>query len=171
MQQGISHEDVKWPADRSPHIKTVSGVLDHTPLIVSSLKGRVMRLILPLRIPASGLLASGAVLFAVSAVSTIQPAHAAEAQVISPHDTALHSELSAQKRKKTSHRRSWQGYAGYRAYGGDPTRSPYYLRPGVAPSFGYVGPPGYAGEFAWRRSIGQCVEDLGYGRWAACGSR
>lgn len=50
-------------------------------------------------------------------------------------------------------------------------RSPYYRRPGVAPSFGYVGPPGYAGEYAWRRSIGQCVEDLGYGRWAACGNR
>jgi hypothetical protein len=51
------------------------------------------------------------------------------------------------------------------------SRSPYYLRPGVAPSFGFVGPPGYAGEYAWRRSIGQCVEDLGYGRWAACGNR
>lgn len=49
------------------------------------------------------------------------------------------------------------------------SRSPYYLRPGVKPSFGYIGPPGYAGEYAWRKSIGQCVEDLGYGRWAACG--
>lgn len=51
------------------------------------------------------------------------------------------------------------------------SRSPYYLRPGVRPSFGYIGPPGYAGEYAWRKSIGQCVEDLGYGRWSACGSR
>jgi len=51
------------------------------------------------------------------------------------------------------------------------SRSPYYRRPGVAPSFGYIGPPGYAGEYAWRKSIGQCVEDLGYGRWAACGHR
>jgi hypothetical protein len=50
------------------------------------------------------------------------------------------------------------------------SRSPYYLRPGVKPSFGYIGPPGYAGEYAWRKSIGQCVEDLGYGRWAACPS-
>ena len=51
------------------------------------------------------------------------------------------------------------------------SRSPYYLRPGVQPSFGYIGPPGYAGEYAWRKSIGQCVEDLGYGRWSACGNR
>ena len=51
------------------------------------------------------------------------------------------------------------------------SRSPYYLRPGVRPSFGYIGPPGYAGEYAWRKSIGQCVEDLGYGRWAPCGQR
>jgi hypothetical protein len=51
------------------------------------------------------------------------------------------------------------------------SRSPYYLRPGVKPSFGYIGPPGYAGEYAWRKSIGQCVEDLGYGRWSACGWR
>lgn len=47
------------------------------------------------------------------------------------------------------------------------SRSPYYLKPGVKPSFGYIGPPGFAGEYAWRKSIGQCVEDLGYGRWAA----
>jgi hypothetical protein len=26
----------------------------------------------------------------------------------------------------------------------------------------------YAGEYAWRRSLGQCVEDLGYGRWKGC---
>jgi hypothetical protein len=51
------------------------------------------------------------------------------------------------------------------------SRSPYYLRPGVKPSFGFIGPPGYAGEYAWRKSIGQCVEDLGYGRWSACGYR
>jgi hypothetical protein len=51
------------------------------------------------------------------------------------------------------------------------SHSPYYLRPGVKPSFGFIGPPGYAGEYAWRKSIGQCVEDLGYGRWSACGYR
>lgn len=114
------------------------------------------------------IVALGAVLFAVSAVSTVQLARAADVQAIAPNETMLHSELSAQKKKVS--RRHWQRNA-YRAYGADPTRSPYYVRPGVAPSFGYVGPPGYAGEYAWRRSIGQCVEDLGYGRWAACGSR
>ena len=168
MAAGVHAEDVMpqritrtreglWK--ESPHIKTVSGVLYRTPLVVPSLKRPVMRLILAL----------GAMLFAVSGVSTI-PAGAAEAQRVSPHETTLHSDLSSQK-KKASQRRQWQRNAGYRAYRGDPTRSPYYLRPGVAPSFGYVGPPGYAGEYAWRRSIGQCVEDLGYGRWAACGSR
>ena len=133
------------------------GAFDHSPLVVSSLKGRVMRLTI----------AFGVALFATSAVLSVKPA---QAQTLSSHlKTVQHSELSAQK-KKVSQRR-WQRNAGYRAYRGDPTRSPYYLRPGVAPSFGYVGPPGYAGEYAWRRSIGQCVEDLGYGRWAACGSR
>lgn len=36
-------------------------------------------------------------------------------------------------------------------------------------SFGFVG--GYPGEYAWRRSIGQTVCDLGYGRWDSCDSR
>ncbi len=36
-------------------------------------------------------------------------------------------------------------------------------------SFGFVG--GYPGEYAWRRSIGQMVCDLGYGRWDTCDSR
>lgn len=73
---------------------------------------------------------------------------------------SVHTDITARKKKVV-----------YRSYRDDPTRSPYYLRPGVAPSFGYIGPPGYAGEYAWRKSIGQCVVDLGYGRWAACDSR
>jgi hypothetical protein len=36
-------------------------------------------------------------------------------------------------------------------------------------SFGFVGH--YPGEYAWRRTIGQTVCDLGYGRWDACDSR
>jgi hypothetical protein len=36
-------------------------------------------------------------------------------------------------------------------------------------SFGFVG--GYPGEYAWRRSIGQTVCDLGYGRWDTCDAR
>lgn len=77
---------------------------------------------------------------------------------------APHSDVSSRKtvRRKAPVQR--------RAYVVD-SRSPYYLRPGVRPSFGYIGPPGYAGEYAWRKSIGQCVEDLGYGRWSACGNR
>lgn len=36
-------------------------------------------------------------------------------------------------------------------------------------SFGFVGRD--PGEYAWRRSIGQTVCDLGYGRWDTCDSR
>ena len=36
-------------------------------------------------------------------------------------------------------------------------------------SFGFVGR--YPGEYAWRRSIGQTVCDLGYGRWDTCDAR
>lgn len=117
----------------------------------------------------------GAILAALTTAPAVQPAHAAaDGPADLSREASIHSEVSAQKRpnkRKVSTHRHRYGYARYPAYYGDPTRSPYYLRPGVAPSFGYVGPPGYAGEFAWRRSIGQCVEDLGYGRWAACGSR
>lgn len=102
------------------------------------------------------------------AITANHPAAAANAQSNLPQIETIHSDVSAQKKKKVT-RRYYRGPA-YR-YADDPTRSPYYLRPGVAPSFGYIGPPGYAGEYAWRRSIGQCVEDLGYGRWAPCGSR
>ncbi len=35
-------------------------------------------------------------------------------------------------------------------------------------SFGFIGP--YPGDYAVRRSLGECVIDLGYGRWAPCGS-
>lgn len=46
----------------------------------------------------------------------------------------------------------------------------YMLGPyDAAPSFGFIGgPDGYPGEYAWRKSLGQCVRDLGYGRWKAC---
>ena len=36
-------------------------------------------------------------------------------------------------------------------------------------SFGFVGQ--YPGEYAWRRTAGQTVCDLGYGRFDACDSR
>ena len=47
-------------------------------------------------------------------------------------------------------------------------RYPHYAYHYAAPSFGFIGPPGYPGEYAWRKSIGQCVHDLGYGRWKGC---
>jgi len=93
-------------------------------------------------------------------VATPERSQAAQTEV-SPEQ---HSELSARKRKRQ------QVYVRRNLYVTD-SRSPYYLRPGVRPSFGYIGPPGYAGEYAWRKSIGQCVEDLGYGRWSPCGTR
>jgi len=118
------------------------------------------------------ILAFGPIVAVVAVTAAAHPAHSSDIRSASSQETVIHSDLSAQKKKKkkvlTRHR--WREPAGYPAYSSDP-RSPYYLRPGVAPSFGYIGPPGYAGEYAWRRSIGQCVEDLGYGRWAACGSR
>lgn len=92
-----------------------------------------------------------------------QPAQSAET-MISPVERSDFSAVRKKKRQKT------YVYVRRNAYVTD-SRSPYYLRPGVRPSFGYIGPPGYAGEYAWRKSIGQCVEDLGYGRWAACGNR
>ncbi len=94
--------------------------------------------------------------------------HSASAQTMqaSAHDaTTANSDFSAQKKKKkvASQQYRYNRY-GYR-YSTD--SAPVLSSSCVAPSFGYIGPPGYAGEYAWRRSIGQCVEDLGYGRWAA----
>lgn len=43
-----------------------------------------------------------------------------------------------------------------------------YRAQGITPSFGFIGPAGYPGEYAWRKSIGQCVTDLGYGRFESC---
>jgi hypothetical protein len=40
---------------------------------------------------------------------------------------------------------------------------PHYLVPSSDFDGGY-----YAGEYAYRRALGQCVEDLGYGRFKGC---
>lgn len=69
-------------------------------------------------------------------------------------------ELSAAARNKTNKKVVYR-----RHDAGD-----VYARKGIVPSMGYVGPPGYPGEYAWRKSIGQCVTDMGYGRWSACDS-
>ena len=102
----------------------------------------------------SAVTAVAALMFALPA--TAAPSHAAATQVVAGKP----GEFSAARKKV------WR-----KRYYVTDSRSPYYLKPGVAPSFGYIGPPGYAGEYAWRKSIGQCVVDLGYGRWAACDSR
>lgn len=99
---------------------------------------------------------SGVAALAAIALVSI-PLSAASAQ-----DTGLHTasnpslEFSAQKKKKAKVVVS-DPYARYRAQG-------------IAPSFGFIGPPGYPGEYAWRKSIGQCVIDLGYGRFESCDS-
>jgi hypothetical protein len=98
----------------------------------------------------------------LSLLTASEPARSAKSVALPQH-----GEMSA-VRKKNRHKT--YVHVRRKAYVTD-SRSPYYLRPGVKPSFGYIGPPGYAGEYAWRKSIGQCVEDLGYGRWSACGWR
>ncbi len=110
----------------------------------------------------------GAAALAVAFLTPGPSAQSAETGIANI-ETSQPTEFSAQRKKKRAYR-GHRYHRGYQYYVADP-RSPYYRRPGVAPSFGYVGPPGYAGEYAWRRSLGQCVVDLGYGRWEACGSR
>lgn len=65
------------------------------------------------------------------------------------------TEFSSAAKKRTKVVVAADPYARYRAQG-------------IVPSFGYIGPPGYPGEYAWRKSIGQCVTDLGYGRFESC---
>jgi hypothetical protein len=74
------------------------------------------------------------------------------------------TEFSASKKKVRSHVYS-PFYKYVDPYTGDViTRyRPDYL----VPSSDFEG-GAYAGEYAWRRSIGQCVEDLGYGRFKFC---
>lgn len=64
-------------------------------------------------------------------------------------------DFSAAKKKKAKVRVYPNGYYAY------PARTAYGWR-GLDP----VLPPNP--EVAWRRSIGQCVVDLGYGRWETC---
>jgi hypothetical protein len=66
------------------------------------------------------------------------------------------SEFSGAKKRKAA-KVQVDPYARYRAQG-------------IAPSFGFIHPPGYPGEYAWRKSLGQCVTDLGYGRFDSCDS-
>jgi hypothetical protein len=99
------------------------------------------------------LLVFGSVLLAAAALG-LSPARAdakAPAQVAA--DRA--AEISAARKKKRAVRRYDREYE----YG--------HLEP--YRSFGFIGR--YPGEYAWRKSIGQNVCDLGYGRWDMCDRR
>jgi hypothetical protein len=82
----------------------------------------------------------------------LAPASAADGAKAGTHSQ---TEFSSASKKRTKVVVAPDPYASYRAKG-------------IVPSFGYVGPPGYPGEYAWRKSIGQCVSDLGYGRFESC---
>lgn len=97
---------------------------------------------------------SAAALFGLNAPAKAGPAQHEYSSIKSNTD------LSAAKKKKSARK-----VRVYPDYGLD-----YYARRGIVPSMGYIGPPGYPGEYAWRKSIGQCVVDMGYGRWSSCDS-
>ena len=94
---------------------------------------------------------TAAAAISIGAAATDRPAYSAE----TPKATVLHSDISAARYHE---RRN-----GYRTS----RRAPHHARY-VAPSFNFIGPPGYPGEYAWRKSIGECVIDLGYGRFESC---
>lgn len=67
------------------------------------------------------------------------------------------SDMSAARKSKPKKRRVVRVY-------------PYYYEPVyVRPRWGFADPSfTNQGEIQFRRSIGQCVIDLGYGRWESC---
>lgn len=94
---------------------------------------------------------------ALAAVTLLAiPLSVASAQDAGPQN-ASNPALEFSAKKKSAKVVVTDPYARYRALG-------------ITPSFGFIGPPGYPGEYAWRKSIGQCVTDLGYGRFAPCDS-
>ena len=97
------------------------------------------------------------VLTGLLAVATLVPAAAIAADKSAGVTASQVEEFSASKK------RYWKPYRVVDPFTGVIT--PYY----VAPSNDFVGGyDGYPGEYAWRRSLGQCVHDLGYGRWKGC---
>jgi hypothetical protein len=102
------------------------------------------------------LLATGAVLLALLAYN---PTSANAQTALSPSAQASANTLDefSSARKHRRHVRVYRYYDRYY----DPLE---YNR-----SFGFAGQ--YPGEYAWRRSIGQTVCDLGYGRWDTCQAR
>ena len=67
------------------------------------------------------------------------------------------------------HRKHRQHVRVYRDYDDRWHRRSFYNELESNRSFGFVGD--YPGGYAWRRTLGQTVCDLGYGRWDNCDSR
>lgn len=94
----------------------------------------------------------------IAATSLTAPAFAAGK---GPAASSQSEDFSASKRKR--------GYSSFYHYVDPYTGEvisryrPDYLVPSHDFDGGY-----WAGEYAWRRAIGQCVEDLGYGRFKGC---
>lgn len=94
-------------------------------------------------------------LFSAAMLGPIPAVAAEKAAGITASQT---DEFSASKK-----RRHWTHYRYVDPYNGEIW--PRYL----APSNDFIGgPDGYPGEYAVRRTYGQCVHDLGYGRWKGC---
>ena len=97
------------------------------------------------------------VLAAMLAAAAFVPAGAAAKSSASEHAAAIPaaSDLSAAKKKKRRVRVNPQYY--------------YYEPAYMRPRWGFADPSfTNQGEIRFRRSIGECVMDLGYGRWESC---
>jgi hypothetical protein len=92
---------------------------------------------------------------AIAATSLTAPAFAAGKGIAAPQA----EEFSASKKK----RNHTPFYKYVDPYTGEVVTGHRYL----VPSSDFDGGD-WVGEYAWRRSLGQCVEDLGYGRWKGC---
>jgi hypothetical protein len=105
-------------------------------------------------------IASFALAAVIAATSLTAPALAADK---APANAPIQAdEFSASKKKRVTYS---PFYKYVDPYTGDViTRyRPDYLVPSNDFEGGY-----YAGEYAYRRALGQCVEDLGYGRFKGC---
>lgn len=90
------------------------------------------------------------------AAAILAPASAGAAEKGAGFKASQSEEFSASKRYRRAY---WPAYVA-------PDYRPYHY---IAPSHDFIGgPDGYPGEYAVRKSYGQCVLDLGYGRWRAC---
>jgi hypothetical protein len=98
-----------------------------------------------------------AVVIGFLAAAVLTPASAGTAEKGIGFTVPQNTEFSASKKYRRAY---WP------VYHADPYYRPYHH---VVPSHDFIGgPDGYPGEYAARKSYGQCVLDLGYGRWRAC---